>query len=209
MKKWFLHNLKACYVLLCRGEKLRPKKKLLILSLIAALLISLLTGCLDGLYVFPNDSIISGSGMYEYDEQFVNVIEQLDTPQKICDYMYDNFTYKICLGTSTPYEFYLDGLGDCSEYTNFAAVIAHYHGYEVYQLHIAYPFIAFTTLSHVMPVYKIGNSYVYSDISFYINKFFPNFRELVVSEAIRQSKTWVDYIVYSWDRAEIIEEGKR
>lgn len=59
-----------------------------------------------------------------------------------------------------------------------------------------------------MPVYKIGNCYVYSDGPFYINKSFPNFREIVVSEAIRQSKTWLEYVVYSWDFSEIIEEGE-
>jgi hypothetical protein len=87
MKKWFLYNLKVYCVLLYKKEKLKFKKRLLILSFLAILLFSLLAGCLSGTYVFPNNSIIPGSGMYEYDEQFVTVIDQLTTPQKICDYM--------------------------------------------------------------------------------------------------------------------------
>jgi hypothetical protein len=59
-----------------------------------------------------------------------------------------------------------------------------------------------------MPIYKIGNYYTYSDGPHFINKLSPNFREIVVSEAIRQSKTWLEYIVYNWNLSEIIEEGE-
>jgi hypothetical protein len=188
---------------------LKKRKYLLTLSISAILLILLLTGCNftnSVLPVLPDDSIIPGSGMYEYDEQFVAIINQLTTPQKICQYMKDNFTYDVSFNAiSSPYEFYLEKRGACGDYSNFAAFVAYYHGYQAYQITIRY---YFSEKSHRIAAYKMSNSYTYSDNSRYINESFPNFREIVVDDQTYHYNlyAWSDYTVHSWDLSEKIEE---
>jgi len=93
-------------------------KKIILLIII----LILLTGC-SGIYnlnifILPDDI------------GFMALIEELDIPEKICQYMADNFTREQHDYPLTPYQLYITRKGDCDDFSNFAIFIANYHGYE-------------------------------------------------------------------------------
>lgn len=155
--------------------------KKLILFLI---LIIFLSGCsifnLND-FVLPNDI------------EFINTIKTLDTPEKICDYMRENFTYKENLYyTPNPYQMWLDKKGDCNDYATFAVFIANYYGYETYQIRI---FWLGLNYSHYLAVYKENGTYTYSSNESYFSKGYDTFLDIVKD----QTNGWSKYIVYDYN----------
>ncbi|MDD3657154.1 MAG: hypothetical protein PHI72_10425 [Atribacterota bacterium] len=64
------------------------------------------------------------------DDIFIETIEQLDTPGKICLYMEQNFLPAEALEDDyNPYQMFQLKQGNCADYACFAAFIAHYHSY--------------------------------------------------------------------------------
>jgi len=87
-------------------------KKIILLILI----LILLTGCgifnLNG-WICPDDG------------EFLAVIEELDTPQKIGDYMLENFTYEAHnFYAPDPYTLWKTKKGDCNDFSTFGVFIA-------------------------------------------------------------------------------------
>lgn len=92
------------------------------------------------------------------DLEFLAVVEQLDTPKKIADYMAKNFTYKENLRyTPDPYTLWQVKEGDCNDFSTFACFIANYHGYTTYQLLIIYE-----NDNHAIAVFQDIDNYGYT-----------------------------------------------
>jgi len=165
-------------------------KKLLILLILSTFLLS---GC--GIYnlnnfVLPDDS------------EFLALIQELDTPQKICQYMKDNFTYEFHDSyTLNPYILWQFQKGDCNDLSIFATFIANYHGYETYQVKIYWQDIK---IKHRLAVYR-EIKYSFSDNCLYFFPIYDNFLEIVNYDSFIQNKVWSKYIVYDYDM-NIIEQ---
>jgi len=141
------------------------KKLLLIMSLIMCLTMS---GCglfnLNG-FIMPDDL------------EFLAVVESLDTPEKICDYMKENFTYKThYLYAPDPFTFWKLREGDCNDFADFARFVANYHGYETYQILISFKN---TLLQHVLGVFVENDKYTYSNNTAYKPINVDTFKEVV------------------------------
>lgn len=139
---------------------MKRKYFFVILFLILAIF---LTGCNGGGVVTPSttdeddfETVPENGGMNEYDPMFVDLLEELNTPKKICDYMEENFTWKLHDGYCwTPYELYLRGWGDCAEFAVFGCYFAHYHGYEAYNVVLWYSY----DYDHAIAVYVDENGH--------------------------------------------------
>ena len=128
------------------------------------------------------------------DEEFLAVINSLDTPKKICKYMEVNFTYESNLFAYTPYQMWvLNRAGDCNDYATWAIFVAHLHGYEVYQI-VVYASYG----KHMLGVF-VEDGYSYSDNQFYKDIHAETFQEIVNHHA----KVWgvkvYNYKVYDYD----------
>ncbi len=140
-------------------------KKALLIIFILSIIFS--AGCclfnLDG-WVWPEDDL-----------EFMAVVKGLDTPQKISDYMMENFEYELHdLWTPSPYFLWKRGKGDCNDFATFGAFVANYHNYETYLIKIFYKG---TYKKHALAVY------VEEELSFTDNRVyhygFNSFKEIV------------------------------
>ena len=161
-------------------------KKIILLILISILL----TGCgifdLNG-WIYPDDG------------EFLAVVESLNTPQKISDYMLENFTYKAYDFTAlSPYELFLYKIGDCDIFAKFGEFIANSHGYETFTIHI----FDGSFYSHYVAVYNEDIWYSITDNQYYYFGF-ENFKEIVEDVCRRRFKVWSRYIVYDYWNNEI------
>jgi len=167
-------------------------KKLILLFIIGAILI-LLTGCgifnLNG-WICPDDG------------EFLACIEELSTPQKIGDYMLENFTYEAHdFIAKSPYELFLSKKGDCDEFAKFGVFIADYHGYETFIIHI----FDNSFYSHMVAVYNEDIWYSITNGRYY-SFGFNDFREIVEYVCYMSDRKWTKYKVYNyWD--DIVETG--
>ena len=139
---------------------------------------------------------ISGVGLYQEDPAFVNLVYQLDSPQKICQYMEKYFNWKHLDGPHSPYQTYLNKEGDCADHAVFANCIAHFHGYESNHVVIYWT----NDHCHSIVVYDMGDYYTYSSVYLYFRQSF-NSIEACVNHC---TSTYVGYIlseyeVYDWD----------
>lgn len=135
------------------------------------------------------------------DNEFTTIIAELDTPEKICEYM-ENFEWNVSIHTYSPYQMYLANLedwndtGDCDDFATFGAWVAHQHGYEVYRMQIWVKFNSFyylpLILPHVMGIYVEDDKYTYSNNQVYRPLFVESFQEI-----IDDYEDW-NYSVISW-----------
>jgi hypothetical protein len=148
-------------------------KKLIIL-LIIIIFLSLVSGC-----TLPNkpEQLLPFSHLKDFnmpkDSEFINTIETLNTPEKICNYMENNFMPLENLENDyTPYQMFQIKQGDCADYSCFAAFTANYHNFETYLVYIVLdvPWLE-TTQAHLFTVYKVGNYYAFSDYFYYTDGF--------------------------------------
>jgi len=168
--------------------------KRIILSII---ILIFLTGC-SGLFNL-------GNFVLPDDLEFIALMEELDTPEKICQYMLNNFTYKLCLYTSlTPYQLYTIKEGDCNDYVCFGMFFAHHHGYETYQSII---YFRNDSQKHSIAVYK-EEKYSFSDNGdYFTGKYnYNSFLEIVNYDCYLRNKVWTKYIVYDYNM-NIIEQN--
>ena len=115
------------------------------------ILIILLSGCSD--IVLPNDI------------EFINTIKTLDTPENICNFMQDNFTFKDNFyNAPDPYNLWLIKEGDCDDMSTFATFVANYHGYTTYQIHL---YFEGACICHSLAVYLENGKYTYSSNQYY------------------------------------------
>ena len=162
-------------------------KKIIILLI----LVVLLSGC--GTLTLPNDL------------EFLFLINQLDTPEKICHYMLYNFIYEPHLYyTLNPYELYQQGKGDCNDFSGFASFIANYHGYETFQIII---YFKETIFKHAIAVYKENGKYDYSTNTIYFPIQVETLKEVVEDYDEYDYRYEVKkYRVYDY-KMEFIEQG--
>ena len=170
-------------------------KKLLILFILLTIFLS---GCGCGLYNL-NSFILPD------DIEFLALVQELDTPEKICQYMSDNFTYKANTASNKdPYILWKIKKGDCNDFATFAQFIAHYHEYKTYQIVIYFSNCKF---KHSIAIYK-ENKYSFSDNWLYFSAKYNTFLEIIEYDFYLRDKTWTKYIVYDyWNN--IIEQGTK
>jgi len=142
---------------------------------------------------------LSGCGIYNLnsfvlpdDVEFLALVEELDTPEKIGNYMEENFKYEArpyhCL---TPYEFWKGKKGDCNDYSCFAVFMATQNNYEAYQLKIFYTDYSD---SHALAVFK-EKYYTFTDCQFYYREYLT-IKDIVDFHTSLREKIWLKYIVY-------------
>ena len=130
------------------------------------------------------------------DDEFMKEIESLDTLDKICDYMKDNFTPMVYNDTIfDPYTMWQVKSGDCNDYVTFAIFCATYHGYEAYQILLIYP-----EGSHMIAVYKVDEGYLYSDLCYLQEEVYKGFNEIL------QARNCDNYKVYDYNMNLIISQ---
>jgi len=157
--------------------------KKIILSII--ILVFLTAGC-SGLYNLSSFILPDDTG-------FLTMIEELDTPEKIGNYMVENFTYEMHDSTLTPYQLYKTNKGDCDDFAIFGIFIANYNGYETYHIAI----ILENGMGHYLAVYVEDNKYNYSNNLNYYPINVLTFKE-IISHSFKHS-IWSKYIVYDYD----------
>ena len=79
--------------------------------------------------------IPDNGGMDEYDSEFISLLNELNTPLKLLNFL-STCHYKEHDGAYTPYEFYNKREGDCVDFSIFSCYILHYHDYKVYSVSI-------------------------------------------------------------------------
>lgn len=172
-------------------------KKLLVLSI---LLIIFLSGC--GIYNLDFFTLPD-------DNEFLALVQELDTPEKIGQYMLDNFTYEFHnFYAPNPHTLWQIQEGDCNDFATFAVFIANYHGYETYQIEIIYKF---ETIHHWIAIYLENDGYSITDNQYYFSGYpsiidnqlcypsFNSFKQIVKFDSLRKNKVWSKYIVYDYD----------
>ena len=170
-------------------------KKLIALIMII-LVANLLTGC--GLYdlsgfVLPDDL------------EFLAVIEELDTPKKIVDYMQDNFEYEPhVFYAPDPYDLWKSKKGDCNDFVAFAQFVANYHGIKTWQILI---YVKNSLFHHVIAVYEENGKYNYSNNKAYYPIQVSTFKEVVEHcFSLSDEYEFKNYEVYDY-KMNIVEVG--
>lgn len=173
------------------------KKALLIISILS---IIFLAGC--GLFN------LNGWPWPEDDLEFMAMVEKLNTPQEIADYMRDNFTYEEHkFYTPDPYTLWKTEKGDCNDFATFGIFIAHWHGYEIYLIKIYY---SGTFEKHCIAVYVEDDGLSFTDCQYYFNNYgywFDTFRKIVEFDCkYFPNKELKKYVVSDY-KNNIVEEG--
>ena len=136
--------------------------------LILIIFLIVLTGCgvfnLDG-FIIPDDP------------EFLTVVESLDTPVRICQYMQENFTYKLYrYAAFSPYMLWKTQKGDCNDFSTFAVFCADWHGYKTCQIRI---FFKDSLMRHSLGVFVENGKYTYSSNRTYHPINVDTFEEIV------------------------------
>ena len=147
--------------------------------------------------------LLSGCGIYNPsnfvmpdDLEFITLIQELDTPEKICQYMTDNFGYEEhLLATLTPHQLYLNKKGDCDDFSTFGVFLANYHNYETYQIQIYFKSSVFF---HTIAIYKENNKYNYSSNRIYFPIQASSFQEIVI-DSTTDYYYYMQYKVYDFN----------
>jgi len=151
----------------------------------------LLTGCgvLNlGDFVLPDD----------YDIEFIKTVKTLNTPEKICAYMDDNFTY-FCdpyKAILSPYQSWLIEEVDCDDMVTFATSIANYHNYITYQINI---YFKGTWIYHALAVYLENDKYTYSSNTNYCPIYASYFNDIVLDYFKYNERELNYYEIYDYD----------
>lgn len=134
------------------------------------LIMLMLSGCnvvydLDN-FVMPDDT------------EFMEVVKELNTPEKIGNYMLANFEYdsKQRNVLLSPYELWKVKRGVCGDFATFGMFVADYHGYEAYFVMI---YFENTNDSHAIAIYKENEGYNYSSNQKYFSLYAENINEII------------------------------
>lgn len=136
-------------------------------------LIFILTIFLSGCRIFNLSDFVLPD-----DTEFISCIKKLYNPEKICQYMKENFTYKEnVFYNPDPYTIWLTREGDCNDYTAFAQFVANYNGYETWQILI---YFKRTSTKHMLAVYLENGKYTYSSNEVYHPIYALSFKDIVL-----------------------------
>jgi hypothetical protein len=168
--------------------------------ILSILILILLTGC-SGLYNLNNFILPD-------DIEFLALIEELDTPEKICQYMADNFTYELyAFYTPDPYMLWQIKQGDCNDFATFGMFMANHHNYETYLLEIYFKNYFY---NHYVAIYIEGDYYNFSDNQYYFTLKYSDFKNIAefISSFMYQKYGYIylKYIIYDYDM-NIVETG--
>ena len=155
--------------------------------------------------------LLSGCGIYDLDNfvtpndtEFIAVIDSLDTPEKICQYMQDNFIYKYhSIYDPDPYTLWQTKKGDCNDMATFGTWVANYHRYTTYQIQIFFKDLQFT---HYVAIYDEGNSKYSITNDQFFDFWFYNFEDIVDYSSDLAQIEWTKYKVFDYDN-NMIEKG--
>lgn len=148
--------------------------------------------------------MLSGCGLYDLnsfvipdDTEFIKVIKNLDTPEKIGSYMLANFEYEFHgFYSPDPYTLWKTKKGDCNDFATFGMFAANYHGYETYRVEIYYKGL----VNHMIAVYKENDGYTFTSNRKYYEESKDSFKECIMSDYIK-------YKVFDYD-GNLIEVGE-
>jgi len=144
------------------------------------------------------------------DLEFIATIEELDTPEKIGNYMVENFTYEYHDGgCKDTYILWKTQKGRCSDFARFATIIADYHGYETYEISINANYPGYGNVGHALGVYAEDGKYTYSSTQYYYSGIkFNTFEEIVNHCCSNWTPPikWSSYCVWNHD-CERVEES--
>lgn len=96
--------------------------------------------------------------------------------------MEDNFEYKVTWTAYDPYTMWLlnTKAGDCNDFATWAIFVAHYHGYEVYQIKVFADFEGWAPwVYHVLGVFVEDGKFTYSNVQYYHPIYVGTFEEIV------------------------------
>ena len=167
-------------------------KKIGILVVGILIIVLLLSGCEVNLKVpYLHPIIFDLCHWSSSNSSFVSCINNLKTPEQICQYMEDHFTYKspVVFGKS-PYDMWKNTYGDCRDYSCFGSYVAQKHGYTAYDM-----YMNLSVGSHINGIYKEGSSYSYSNCYGYRSGF-SSFQAIVNDYCKRQGTTCGTWVVY-------------
>lgn len=171
-------------------------RKYLSMIIIIFLLLGL-TGCGCGLFNLAG-WLVPG------DIEFTELINELDTPQKIGDYMLENFEYEEHPGTYDPYTLWKIKRGDCLDFSIFGMFMAYQNNIEAYQVYINYKD---TPLGHVLVAYVESDYYLITSNQNYLSHKFDTFIEIVKFDSMCKPFEWSEYTVRDyWNN--LIEKGE-
>jgi len=105
------------------------------------------------------------------DKKFIACIKELDTPKKISEHMSENFIYEKIYTKSfpDPYKTWKTKKGNCTNFSEFGAFVANYHGYKVYQIGVTFKGIPPT--KSLLTVYGEDNGMSFTHDQEYYNNF--------------------------------------
>ena len=180
--------------------------------------IILLSGCMDAIIPSPTPDLPNGNDItptYFYnlndfvipdDAEFIATIESITTPKEIVRFMKNNFKWVFASWWCyNPYQMWWANTktGDCNDMSNFAVWAAHYHGYEVYQVHVYYEG---EFVSHFLGVFVENGKLNYSSNLKYHPIQATSFKSIAESNCIIFRKKLRKYKVYDYNM-NIIERG--
>jgi len=153
------------------------------------ILIIFLSGCsLCNLndFILPNDI------------DFINIINELDNPEKICSYMRNNFIYEPhVFSVLDPYKLWKTKKGDCNDTATFAQFVANYHGYTTYQVRI---YFKKTYIKHIMAIFKEDGKYTYVSETAYFPIYTSSFNDIILDFLEFPLEYELDYYeIYDYD----------
>jgi len=165
-------------------------------TILAIIILISLTGCgvFDlNYFVMPDDV------------EFIACISELDTPEKIGNYMLENFIYELhYFYDPDPYTLWKIKKGDCNDMSTFGVWVVHWHDYEAYQIMI---FWNGNFEKHWIAVYTEDDGLSFTDNQYYFNNygyFFDTFREIVEFDCnYFPDKELRKYIVYDYWNNEV------
>jgi hypothetical protein len=131
-------------------------KKLFILG-IALFFCLFFVGCS---WVTTPPIIPDNGGMDEYDSQFISLLNELNTPLELLNFLSTCHYNKEHNGVYTPYEFYIMKEGDCTDFGIFSCYVLNYHDYMVYSVPI---YFLNESAGHLITVFE----YKDTDVNWY------------------------------------------
>ena len=163
------------------------------------ILIFILTIFLSGCGVFSLSNFVLPD-----DIDFIKTIEINDTPQKICCYVKENFTYKENLFYNpSPYELWLNPEGDCNDFVTYALFGANYHNYPTWQMFI---YFKGTFIKHILGIFLEDGKYTYLNIKAYCPICASSFKDVVSHYFINHELELNYYKVFDYNM-NLIETG--
>jgi hypothetical protein len=175
------------------------KKIILIVALVLALTMS----------AFANDYYNLSNWTPPHDTAFYGFVNSMASPVNLASWIASNCIYQInYAGVLSPYEFWKNKIGDCSEAAALSSYVGHQGGRVTYQVYILYT----DGKAHRICIHRIDTYYGY--LSFYgagacaFYGFYNNFsfKKCVEDWDSKTPHTVKSYKVYDW-YGNVIETG--